>query len=43
MEYASEKMKIFNQSIEAKRPVDPTPEEGKELTDEQKAQITKMR
>jgi hypothetical protein len=34
MEYASEKMKIFNQSIEAKRPADPVPEEGKELSDE---------
>jgi len=34
MEYASEKMKIFNQFLEAKRPADPVPEEGKQLTDE---------
>ena len=43
MEYASEKMKIFNQNIEAKRPAELKPKEGEELTEEQKTLIAKQR
>lgn len=43
IEYASEHMKEFSKKLEAERKPDPKPEEGKELSDEQKKEIAKNR
>ena len=42
-DYATAKMKEFVKELESKREPEPKPKEGEELTDEQKAQITKAR